>query len=76
MSIVIEYYPDNASKEDLTEFFKRENFQKCNYFLKPFPKGTIYLNWFELKNYRSIDGLEAVIYPDKEKSPKGWSVFT
>jgi hypothetical protein len=76
MSIVIEYYPENASKEDLTEFFKQENFQKCNYFLKPFPKGTTYLSWFEQKDYKSIDGLEAVIYPDKENSKKGWSVFT
>ena len=76
MSIVIEFYPDNASKEDLTDFFKLENFQKCNYFLKPFPNGTIYLSWFEHKDYKSIDGLEAVIYPDKENASKGWSVYT
>ncbi|MBU1010784.1 MAG: hypothetical protein KKD74_11670 [Bacteroidetes bacterium] len=73
MSIVIEYYPENASKEELTEFLKQENFQKCDYFLKPFPKGTTYLSWFEQKDYKSIDGLEAVIYPDKENSKKGWS---
>lgn len=76
MSIVIEFYPENASKGDLTEFFKQENFQKCNYFLSPFSKGSIYLSWFELKDYKSIDGLEAVIYPEKEKSKKGWSVLT
>ena len=76
MSIVIEYYPGNAAKHELTEFFKKENFQRCNYFLKPFPKGSTYLNWFESKDYKSLDGLEVVVYPDKENSPKGWSVFT
>ena len=76
MSIVIEYHPANAAKAELTEFFKNENFQRCDYFLKPFPNGSIYINWFENKDYKSIDGLEAVIYPDKQNSPKGWSVYT
>jgi hypothetical protein len=76
MSIVIEYYPIKGSKTDLVNFFISEGFSRCDYFLKPFPKGTTYLNWFESEDYKSLDGLEAVIYPDKEKAESGWCVFT
>lgn len=76
MSIVIEYYPEKATKADLTEFFLSENFNRCNYFLDPFPRGSIYLNWFDSNEYKSLDGLEAVIFPNKEKSIKGWGVYT
>src|SRR5574343_90323 len=76
MSIVIEYYPSKGSKTDLVSFFLDEGFKRCDYFLKPFPKGTTYLSWFEEEDYKSLDGLEVVVYPDKNKSISGWCVYT
>lgn len=77
MSIVIEYSPDKASKESLRDFLISEGFTKCKYFLSPFPKGSLYLSWFDETHYKSIDGIEAVVYP-KDENSKGnkWAVFT
>lgn len=77
MSIVIEYNPDKASKESLRDFLISEGFIKCKYFLSPFPKGSLYLSWFDETDYKSLDGIEAVVYPKEENSKiSKWAIFT
>lgn len=77
MSIVIEFYPHSANKESLRQFLISEGFHLTEYFLRPFPKGTLYYAWFEEKEYKSLDGMEAVIYEheDSKKDCK-WALFT
>jgi len=77
MSIVIEYYPSKASKESLRDFLTSQGFSKCRYFLSPFPKGSLYYSWFNSEEYKSLDGMEAVIFPlsEVEHSSK-WGIFT
>ena len=81
MSIVVTLYPANATKEELLGLLLAEKFTKTIYFLDPFPKGSLYYKWFETKEYRSIDGMEAVIFPvsvkpDKKKPKPLWGLFT
>lgn len=77
MSIVIEYNPEKARKESLRDFLISEGFVKCKYFLSPFPKGSLYLSWFDETQYKSMDGIEAVVYPNEENSNGNkWAIFT
>jgi|GEM_PF-564352 len=63
MSIEIDFYPLKASKTDLKNFIESQGFYKTRYFLNPFPQGTLYYAWYEEKDYKSKDGVEAVIIP-------------
>ena len=77
MSIVIDYHPGKASKESLRRFSISESFNRCEYFMKPFPRGSLYFSWFDENEYKSLDGIEAVIYPTKENdSASKWALFT
>lgn len=65
MSIVIDFYPVNASKADLKAFVESFGFNKTTYSLNPFPKGTLYYAWYDYEDYKSADGVEAVIIDNK-----------
>jgi len=65
MSIVIDFYPVNASKAELKAFIEALGFYKTIYFLNPFPKGTLYYAWYDYEDYKSADGVEAVIIDNK-----------
>ncbi len=77
MSIVIEFYPAKASRKSLRDFLLAEGFNSCDYFLKPFPKGSLYYSWFNKDQYRSLDGVEAIIHLKEGQSLQNkWMLFT
>jgi hypothetical protein len=55
-------YPDKATKKELKEYIESFGFQKCQH-LWDWPKGTLNYSWFEVKDFKSIDGVLADIYP-------------
>jgi hypothetical protein len=55
-------YPKKASKTDLKKYVETLGFQPCKH-LWDWPKGTLNYYWFENKNFKSIDGVSADIYP-------------
>ena len=69
MSIEIILYPKKAKKNDLINHLLNLGYVKCNH-LWNWPKGSVHFAWFEEKDYMSIDGVEATVYPnDKEEYP-------
>ena len=55
-------YPDKATKQELKLYLEALGFQKCRH-LWDWPAGTLNYSWFDAKDFRSIDGVSADIYP-------------
>ena len=55
-------YPKNTTKEKLKNFIEDLNFIPCKH-LWDWPEGTLNYSWFEQKDFLSIDGVSADIYP-------------
>lgn len=55
-------YPERATKKDLKEYLENLGFKKCKH-LWDWPKGTLNYSWFNHKDFKSIDGVSADIYP-------------
>ena len=62
-------YPEKATKKDLRQYLESLGFVKCNHFWD-WPEGTLNYSWFDDKDYKSITGVSADIYPvdDNEKN--------
>ncbi len=59
-------YPQKASKKDLKDYLEKLGFEKCGHFWE-WPKGTLNYSWFDNKDFKSIDGVSADIYPISEE---------
>lgn len=59
-------YPKKATRKELSGYLENLGFTKCRHFWD-WPKGTLNYSWFENKDYKSIDGVSADIYPTSEE---------
>ena len=55
-------YPEKITKEELKNFIEDLGFTPCKH-VWDWPKGTLNYYWFEQKDFLSIDGVSADIYP-------------
>lgn len=55
-------YPRKASKVDLKEYIESLGFRRCKHFWD-WPKGTLNYSWFDERDFRSIDGVSADVFP-------------
>lgn len=55
-------YPRRASRSDLKAYLEELGFQKCQH-LGDWPTGTLNYHWFEERDFKSITGVEADVYP-------------
>jgi hypothetical protein len=55
-------YPRKASRSELKEYLEALGFQKCKH-LWDWPRGTLNYSWFDEREFRSIDGVSADVYP-------------
>ena len=62
----ITLFPQKASRKELKYYLENLGFVRCNHFWN-WPKGTLNYSWFEHKDFKSIDGVSADIYPIDEK---------
>src|SRR5438270_4118081 len=81
MSIEIVLYPKTVTKRELKKFLEVEGFKGTDFFLSPSTNINLHFHWFEEKDFKSFDGVEATIYKiekkDKEKYKCGnWGLHT
>lgn len=62
-------YPEKASRDDLKKYIESLEFKKCKH-LWDWPKGTLNYSWFDDRDFRSIDGVSADIYPVADEELK------
>ncbi len=62
MSIEIVFYPKTATQDDLKGHLVNLGFQPCENLMN-WTKGSMHFSWFEEKDYKSFDGVEATIFP-------------
>lgn len=55
-------YPGKASRSDLKAYLEALEFRRCKHFWD-WPQGTLNYSWFDDRDFRSIDGVSADIYP-------------
>ncbi|HYD49933.1 MAG TPA: hypothetical protein VEB21_16365 [Terriglobales bacterium] len=55
-------YPRKASKGDLKSYLEALGFEKCGHFWD-WPRGTLNYSWFDERDFRSVDGVSADIFP-------------
>ncbi|MBL0889387.1 MAG: hypothetical protein IBJ19_02135 [Gemmatimonadaceae bacterium] len=55
-------YPRSASKDELRTYLEGLGFTRCKHFWD-WPAGTLNFSWFDEKDFRSIDGVSADVYP-------------
>lgn len=55
-------YPRKASIVELKEYIESLGFQKCKHFWD-WPQGTLNYSWFDERDFRSIAGVSADIFP-------------
>ena len=58
-------YPQKATKDELKKFIEKLEFERCDH-LWDWPEGTLNYSWFEEKDFLSIDGVIADIYPPEK----------
>src|SRR5450759_196852 len=80
MSIEIYLYPKSASREQLREHLLSHGFKNSKHLWK-WPVGSLHFYWFDGKDFKSITGVEATIFPpsDEIKSERGeceWAIHT
>lgn len=73
MSIEITLYPKSANKKQLREHLQFLKFQKSGH-LWDWPQGSIHFFWFESEGYKSINGVEATIYPPSEEEQQKYGL--
>lgn len=70
-------YPKSASRDSLKAYVESLGFSRCSH-LWDWPPGTLNYAWFDHRDYRSIDGVSADIYPTTgrtdEISECGWAL--
>ncbi len=49
-------YPSKASKKELKNLVESLGFVKCSH-LWDWPKGTLNYSWFDMEDFKSIDGM-------------------
>ena len=81
MSIEFFYYPKAASREQLREHLLLNGFKSHKDLWRNWPDGSLNFYWFEEKDYKSITGVEATIFPpsDDIKAEHGeceWAINT
>jgi hypothetical protein len=69
MSTEIILHPRNATKDQLRKLLVSHGYIKCEH-LWEWPKGSLNFFWFENKDFKSTDGVEATIYPASEELQK------
>ncbi|MDD2785599.1 MAG: hypothetical protein PHS79_01745 [Patescibacteria group bacterium] len=65
----ITLYPRKASQRELSDYLKSLGFERCDHFWD-WPKGTLNYFWFEHKDFKSIDGVSADIFPVSDEDLK------
>jgi hypothetical protein len=55
-------YPKKATRDDLKKYLEGLGFEKCGHFWD-WPKGTLNYYWFDYKDYSSINGVSADVFP-------------
>jgi hypothetical protein len=66
MSIEINLHPVRGSRRELRELLEELGYRPCNHLWK-WPRGTLNYHWFDPKEHRSYDGVEANIARPDEK---------
>jgi hypothetical protein len=70
-------YPGRASRLELKSYLEGLGFTRCKH-LWDWPAGTLNYSWFDERDFRSIDGVSADIYPvsgqEAEISRNGWAL--
>lgn len=59
-------YPRKARKKEIKIFLESLGFIRCSHLWR-WPKGTLNYSWFEIEDFKSIDGVSADIYPITEE---------
>jgi hypothetical protein len=67
MSIEVILYPKAATKEQLRKHLLSLGYRRVEH-LWEWPEGLMHFGWFETEDFKSIDGVEATIYPPPEES--------
>lgn len=76
MSIEISFTPKVASQNALKKFIQAEGFVRAKWFLNALPEDGVGYSWYSPEKYHSLDGVEAIIYPDKKsEQPKKWKLY-
>ncbi|MCJ7508560.1 MAG: HEPN domain-containing protein [candidate division Zixibacteria bacterium] len=65
MSIEIVLHPKNANRDQLRRLLEQRGYHVAEHFWE-WPKGSLNYHWFDHKDYRSYDGVEATIYPPND----------
>ena len=68
-------YPDRADWRALCSHLRACNFEPCEH-LWNWPKGSRHFHWFEHRDFRSFDGVEATVYPTKDAEKKRYPQST
>jgi len=55
-------YPKRATKKQLKDYLENLGYERCSHFWD-WPNGTLNYSWFDRRDYKSIDGVSADIYP-------------
>ena len=55
-------YPRRATRSELKAYLEALGFRKCKHFWD-WPQGTLNYSWFDERDFRSIDGVSADVYP-------------
>ena len=55
-------YPKSATKQELKIYLEDLGFERCGHFWD-WPKGTLNYSWFNIDDFKSINGVSADIYP-------------
>lgn len=80
MSIEITLYPDRVTRESLRSLLRSRGYTTCKH-LWTWPKRSAHFEWFEGADFKSIDGVEATVYPPAQgESPLSagcaWALHT
>lgn len=81
VSIEFFYYPKSATKEELRQHLLSYGFMSSKDLIRKWPEGSLNFYWFQEKDYKSITGVEATIFPpsDEIKAKRGeceWAIHT
>ncbi|WP_431211033.1 hypothetical protein ACQ86N_34595 [Puia sp. P3] len=75
MSIEIFFTPKAATQHALKKFIQGEGFVRAKWFLNALPDGGLGYSWFSPEKYHSLDGVEAIVYPEEKAGhPKKWKL--
>ena len=80
MSVEVTLYPAQATKDDLCRLLRSRGYTKCGH-LWSWPAGSRNFHWFDEVDFKSIDGVEATVYPPDEDEPDcatgcAWALHT